>query len=164
MHKKVLAMVPGSFDPLTVGHLDILERSLHLFSEIVVVVAASVHKTGLFTVEERVEMIRKTVKKYKSIRVDAWDGLIMDYARKHKVGAVVRGLRAASDFEYEFMMAGMNKKLNPKVETVFMMTSENVYFVSSSAIRELVHFGSDVAPYVPPAVLKAIEKKKRMTR
>ncbi len=130
--KKRIAIYPGSFDPITNGHLDILDRSLSLFSEIVVVVAGSERKSPLFSPEERVELIREVVKDRPQVRVDYWPGLIMNYAKDHHVNAVIRGLRAASDFEYEFMMATMNKEINSDVETVFMMTAQHLYFVSSS--------------------------------
>ncbi len=153
------AVYPGSFDPVTNGHLDILDRSLSLFSEVVIVVAGSGHKHPIFTPEERVEILREVVKDRKNVRVDLWSGLIMDYARDHQINAVIRGLRAASDFEYEFMMATMNKTIHPKVETVFMMTAQNLYFVSSSMIKELFHYGGDVSPYVPPVVLRRLADK-----
>jgi pantetheine-phosphate adenylyltransferase len=150
------AIYPGSFDPITNGHLDILDRGLALFDEVVVVVAGSGRKNPLFEPEERVRMIRETVAESgrKKVRVDLWNGLIMDYAREHGIRAVIRGLRAASDFEYEFMMAGMNRRINPEVETIFMMTGENLFFVSSSMIKELFHYGGDVSQYVPEAVTR----------
>lgn len=153
------AIYPGSFDPITNGHLDILDRSLGVFDEIVIVVAGSGKKSPLFTPEERVDLIREVVADRKQVKVDRWPGLIMDYARDHHISAVIRGLRAASDFEYEFMMASMNKQLNPKVETVFMMTAQNLYFVSSSMIKELYLYGGDIAPYVPPQVVARLKEK-----
>ncbi len=159
--KKRIAIYPGSFDPITNGHLDILDRSLKLFSEIVVVVAGSGRKSPLFTPEERVELIRDVVADRPQIRVDQWSGLIMQYAKEHHVHAVVRGLRAASDFEYEFMMSTMNKELNPDVETVFMMTAQNLYFVSSSMIKELFLYGGDISPFVPPQVVERLEAKRK---
>ncbi len=153
------AIYPGSFDPITNGHLDILDRSLSLFSEITIVVAGTGSKNPLFTPEERVELIHEVVGNRKKVRVDRWTGLIMDYARAHGVSAVIRGLRAASDFEYEFMMASMNKQLNPDVETVFMMTGQNLYFVSSTMIKELFHYGGDVSPYVPEPVVAKLKQK-----
>ncbi|HTL11192.1 MAG TPA: pantetheine-phosphate adenylyltransferase [Bdellovibrionota bacterium] len=153
------AIYPGSFDPITVGHLDILDRALQICSEVTVVVAGSGRKNALFTTEERVALIRDVVADRPGVKVDQTTGLIMDYARNHKIGAVVRGLRAASDFEYEFMMASMNKKLNPEVETVFMMTSQNYYFVSSTMIKELYLYGGDISPYVPPLVVERLKAK-----
>jgi pantetheine-phosphate adenylyltransferase len=153
------AIYPGSFDPITNGHLDILDRSLTLFSEIIIVVAGTGHKNPLFSPEERVELIREVTAHRPGVRVDRWPGLIMDYARTHRVHAVIRGLRAASDFEYEFMMASMNKQLNPEVETIFMMTAQNLYFVSSSMIKELFNYGGDVSPYVPARVTERLKEK-----
>lgn len=150
--KGLRAIYPGSFDPITNGHLDILDRSLELFSEVTIVVAGTGRKNPLFTPEERVELIREVVSDRRNVKVDRWNGLIMDYARTNHISAVVRGLRAASDFEYEFMMASMNKQLNPDVETLFMMTAQHLYFVSSTMIKELFLYGGDVAPYVPPKV------------
>ena len=153
------AIYPGSFDPLTNGHLDILDRTLSLFSEVVIVVAGAGHKNPLFTPEERIVQIREVVKNRKGVSVDRWPGLIMDYAKKHEISAVIRGLRAASDFEYEFMMASMNKRINPDVETLFMMTSQNLYFVSSTMIKELFHYGGDISDYVPAEVVAHLKEK-----
>ncbi|MBI2711807.1 MAG: pantetheine-phosphate adenylyltransferase [Bdellovibrio sp.] len=153
------AIYPGSFDPITNGHLDILDRSLSLFSEIIIVVAGAGHKNPLFTPDERVQLIREVTASRKGVRVDRWEGLIMDYARENHISAVIRGLRAASDFEYEFMMASMNKQLNPDVETLFMMTAQNLYFVSSTMIKELFHYGGDVSPYVPDLVSDRLKEK-----
>lgn len=153
------AIYPGSFDPITNGHLDILDRALKIFSEITIVVAGQGSKNPLFTPEERVEMIREVVKDRKGVKVDRWPGLIMDYAEKNGKSAVIRGLRAASDFEYEFMMASMNKNINADVETVFMMTAQDLYFVSSSMVKELTRYDGDISQYVPSAVIKALKKK-----
>lgn len=153
------AVYPGSFDPITNGHLDILDRSLSIFSEVIVVVAGTERKNPLFTPEERVDLIRKVTASRKGVKVDRWPGLIMDYAREHEISAVIRGLRAASDFEYEFMMATMNKNLNPDVETLFMMTAQNLYFVSSTMIKELFHYGGDVSHYVPKLVAESLREK-----
>lgn len=153
------AIYPGSFDPITNGHLDILDRTLNLFSEVVIVVAGTGHKDPLFTPDERINLIREVVKGRKNVKVDRWPGLIMDYARENGISAVIRGLRAASDFEYEFMMASMNKQMNPEVETLFMMTGQNLYFVSSSMIKELFRYGGDISPYVPELVLKHLKEK-----
>lgn len=153
------AIYPGSFDPITNGHLDILDRSLNLFSEIIIVVAGTGHKSPLLTPEERVDLIREVTAQRSGVRVDRWSGLIMDYAKIQGVHAVIRGLRAASDFEYEFMMASMNKRLNSQVETIFMMTAQNLYFVSSSMIKELFHYGGDVSAYVPEKVALKLKEK-----
>jgi len=153
------AIYPGSFDPFTNGHLDILERSLRLFKEVTVLVAGSSRKTKLLSVEERVELIRETVKDMPNVTVESTTGLIMEYAHQHKVRAVIRGLRTPSDFEYEYMMATMNKNIHPECETVFMMTSQGLYFVSSSMIKELHTYGGDISPYVPAPVLQKLKEK-----
>jgi pantetheine-phosphate adenylyltransferase len=153
------AIYPGSFDPITNGHLDILDRALSIFSEVTIVVAGTGRKNPLFTPEERVELIREVTRGRKGVKVDRWPGLIMDYARDNQIHALIRGLRAASDFEYEFMMASMNKRIVPDVETVFMMTSQHLYFVSSTMIKELFDYGGDVSPYVPPAVCEHLKRK-----
>ena len=153
------AIYPGSFDPLTNGHLDILDRSLKFCSEVIIVVAGTGRKDPLFTPEERVETIREVTRKRKGVKVDHWDGLIMDYAQKHNINAVIRGLRAASDFEYEFMMASMNQQIHSEVETLFMMTGQNLFFVSSTMIKELFRYGGDISPYVPREVVRRLKMK-----
>jgi pantetheine-phosphate adenylyltransferase len=154
------AIYPGSFDPITNGHLDILDRSLKLFSEVIIVVAGTGSKSPLFSPDERVALIQEVTADRKGVKkVERWNGLIMDYARQNQISAVIRGLRAASDFEYEFMMASMNKQLNPDVETIFMMTSQDLYFVSSTMIKELFHYGGDISPYVPQAAAAGLRKK-----
>jgi pantetheine-phosphate adenylyltransferase len=154
-----LAIYPGSFDPITNGHLDILDRSLVIFKEIVVVVAGNINKHALFTPDERVDIIREVVADRKGVTVERCTGLIMDYARERNIHAVIRGLRAASDFEHEFMMASMNKQLNPAAETLFMMTAQNLFFVSSSMIKEMFRYGGDISSYVPAPVLKHLKAK-----
>lgn len=157
------AIYPGSFDPITNGHIDIIRRGLNVFDEVVVVVAMNLRKSseksGWFSPEERIELIRKVFAREKRVKVDLCDGLIMDYARKNKVNAVLRGLRAASDFESEFMMAAINRELNEKVETVFMVTGKNLFFVSSTVLKEVAAFGGDIQPYVPQPVWQALKRK-----
>lgn len=153
------AIYPGSFDPFTNGHLDILDRSLKIFSEITVLVAGSSRKTTLFSAEERVAMIRDAVKHHPNVKVDTTTGLIMEYARANKVNAVIRGLRTPTDFEYEYMMATMNKNIHPQCETIFMMTSQGLYFVSSTMIKELYYYGGDISHYVPAPVLHKLREK-----
>ncbi len=150
------AIYPGSFDPLTKGHQDILARSLEVFDEVWLVVAETPRKESFFSVEERVAMLRELYKDEKRVKVDHWGGLMMDYARNHGIKVMIRGLRAASDFEYEFMMASMNKSLNPNVETFFMMTAQHLYFVSSSMIKELAKFSAAIDSYVDPRVAQKI--------
>lgn len=158
---KKIAIYPGSFDPITNGHVDIIERSLAVFDEVIIVVASSVRKNNFLNVEDRVELIKNIFKNQKSIKVDFWSGLIMDYCKKVGAKAVIRGLRAASDFEYEFMMAAMNKKINPKVETFFMMTGQDLFFISSTMVKELHHFGGDISPYVPKKVISFIKNRSK---
>ena len=153
------AIYPGSFDPFTNGHLDILDRTLKLFSEVTVLVAGSSRKTKMLSIEDRVELIREVVKDKPNVKVDTTPGLIMEYARQHNVKAVIRGLRTPSDFEYEYMMATMNKNIHPECETVFMMTSQGLYFVSSTMIKELLTYGGDISPYVPQSILKKLKEK-----
>ncbi len=154
------AIYPGSFDPITNGHLDILDRALAIFPEITIVVAGTGQKHPLFSPEERVELIKKVVRDRPGVKVDRWSGLIMEYASQQGYSAVIRGLRAASDFEYEFMMASMNKQINAEVETLFMMTAQNLYFVSSSMVKELARYGGVIEGYVPPEVVAAVGKKR----
>lgn len=158
-HSIKKAIYPGSFDPITAGHLDILDRSLSIFSEVTIVVAGTSRKNAFFSPEERVGLIREVTADRSGVKVDHWPGLIMDYARDHHISAVIRGLRAASDFEYEFMMASMNKQLNPDVETLFMMTAQDLYFVSSSMVKELFLYGGDISHYVPDLVVKRLKEK-----
>lgn len=155
------ALYPGSFDPPTNGHIDIIKRALSAFHEVRILVASSSRKNSLLTMEERVELMRGVFRGNRRVTVDSWDGLVMDYARKHKMHAVVRGLRAASDFEYEFMMAAMNRKLNPDVQTFFLMTGENLFFISSTMVKELFRFGGDISPYVPKTVYRALQDKRK---
>ena len=153
------AVYPGSFDPFTNGHLDILDRSLKVFSEVTVLVAGTPRKSTFLTADERVQLIREVVKDRPNVKVDATQGLIMEYARDHQINAVIRGLRTPSDFEYEYMMATMNKNIHPTCETVFMMSSQGLYFVSSTMIKELYHYGGDISPYVPAPVLHKMKEK-----
>ncbi len=159
MSKRRIAVYPASFDPVTNGHLDLIERASRIFDELIVAVAENVEKKGLFTVDERVEMIQDVVGDRPSIRVDVIRTLLVDYARKQGAGIVIRGLRALSDFEYEFEMALMNSHMYPDLETVFLMTSERWFYVSSSRLREIVSFGADVSEFVPPIVNARLREK-----
>lgn len=157
--KHALAVYPGSFDPVTYGHLDILNRSLELFDKIIIAVALNIEKTGLFTFEERAELIRASVKDVDSIIVDSFHGLLVDYVKKVNARFVIRGLRAMSDFEYEFQMASMNRNLDSDMDTIFMMTGKDYFFVSSRTIKEVAVFGGNVTEFVPDAVSKALKEK-----
>jgi pantetheine-phosphate adenylyltransferase len=158
---KHIGVYPGTFDPITKGHLDVIERGIKLFDVLIVGVAKSMSKAPLFDVEERLEMIRAEVKKYKTVKVESFDCLLMDYMRKKKAKIVLRGLRVVSDFEYEFQMALINRKLDPDIETVFMMTSDNYAPVSSRFIKEIARLGGDVGAFVTPGVGRRLEKKFR---
>lgn len=152
------AIYAGSFDPPTNGHMSIVERSLRLFDRVVVAVAYNVAKTSNFTVEERKDLLKACVQDPR-VEVDAFQGLLVDYARNRGAVAVIRGLRAVSDFEYEFQMAHMNRKLEHGVEAVFMMTDESNFYVSSRLVREVASFGGDVTSFVPTPVLEALHRK-----
>ena len=158
---KHIGVYPGTFDPITKGHLDVIERGIKLFDVLIVAVAEGLTKAPLFDVEERLDMIRAEVKKYKTVRVESFDCLLMDYMRKKKAKIVLRGLRVVSDFEYEFQMALINRKLDPDIETVFMMTSDNYAPVSSRFIKEIARFGGDVSAFVTPGVSRRLDKKFR---
>ena len=144
-----VAIYPGSFDPLTNGHLAIIQRGLQVFDRLVVAVATNPAKTPLFTPSERKELIAVAVGHDARVEVDSFDGLLVDYARLKGIHTVLRGLRAASDFEYEFQIANMNRKLDPEFESVFVMTGEDYFFVSARLVREVAHFGGDVSSSCP---------------
>jgi pantetheine-phosphate adenylyltransferase len=154
-----LAIYPGSFDPLTNGHVAIIQRGLNLFDRLVVAVANNPQKSPLFTVEERKGFILKSVRNDPRVEVDSFDGLMVEYARQRGIHTVLRGLRAVSDFEYEFQLANMNRKLLPEFESVFVMTGEDYFYVSSRLVREVATFGGDVRGMVPANVAAAMRKK-----
>jgi pantetheine-phosphate adenylyltransferase len=154
-----IAIYPGSFDPVTNGHIDIAQRGLKLFDRIIIAILQNPGKQSLFSVEERLEMLNESISDTANIEFDTFDGLLVDYARKRKAIAVLRGMRAVSDFEYEFQLALMNRKLNRDVETVFLMTGLRWIFTSSSIIKEAAQFGGDVSDMVPPGVNQRIKAK-----
>jgi pantetheine-phosphate adenylyltransferase len=154
-----IAIYPGSFDPITNGHLDILERALRLFDKVVITIARNSAKNPLFTEKERVALIQKATKDYRNVEVDSFDGLLVKYVQKKNAIAVVRGLRAMTDFEYELQMVLMNRKLDEKMETVFLMPNEKYTYLSSNFVREIARLGGDVSKFVPPVVLKALQQK-----
>ncbi len=155
-HDKRIAIYPGSFDPLTNGHVDLIERSLKLFDEVVVAVLHNYKKEGVFTVEERISMIRETFPDTPQIQVESFDGLLVDFARIKGAAAIIRGMRAASDFENEFQMALLNRKLSKEVQSVFLITGQRWIFTSSSSIKEAALFGGDISDMVPIPVLKKL--------
>jgi pantetheine-phosphate adenylyltransferase len=157
--EKGLALFPASFDPLTNGHLDLVERASRVFPRLVVAIAHNVNKSGTFTVEERLDMLRTVLGGLKGVEIAEFQGLVVDYAHSIRAGTIVRGLRANADFEYEFEMALMNRHMRPEIETLFLMTSQQYFYVSSSRLKELVSFGADVSEWVPPIVESYLRKK-----
>jgi pantetheine-phosphate adenylyltransferase len=159
-----VAIYPGSFDPPTFGHVDIMERALHVFDKLIVAVARNVGKDCLFTPDERVAMLTESVNHIDGVEVDSFDSLTVEYAKIKDATAIVRGLRAVSDFEYEFQMALMNRKLAPSIETIYLMPKDTHIFLSSSLIKEIAMFGGrDLSKFVPPAVERKLVEKFRPT-
>ena len=157
--KRKVAVYPGSFDPITNGHLDILTRGLELFDKVIVAVAYNIEKKALFSVEERMELIKLSVNGDENVLVDSFNGLLVNYVQRVNARFVIRGLRAMSDFEYEFQMASMNRNLNKEMDTLFMMTSKDYYFISSRTIKEVQQFGGSVKGLVPPIVEQRLKEK-----
>ncbi|MEP6809870.1 MAG: pantetheine-phosphate adenylyltransferase [Chthoniobacterales bacterium] len=155
------AIYPGSFDPVTNGHLDVIERACKLFDEVIVGVAVNDQKQPFFSLEERLEMLRATVGDQERVQISPLDGLLVEFAMKQNAAAVVRGLRAVSDFEFEFQMALMNRKLEANVETIFLMPKEEYTYLSSRIVKEIARLGGDIAKFVPPLVVEAFAKKKQ---
>lgn len=155
-----IAIYPGTFDPITYGHLDVLERAIEIFDKVIVTIARNSAKEPLFSEEERIEMIKEATKKYgKKVEVDCFEGLLVNYAKKKKAKALVRGLRALTDFEYEFQMALMNRKLAEKITTVFLMPHENHTYLNSSIVREIAMLGGNISEFVPPNIEKKLKQK-----
>src|SRR3984893_505613 len=153
------AIYPGSFDPVTNGHLDVIERARKLFDEVIVAVAHNDEKQALFSLQERLDLLQETAAKIDNVRITQLDGLLVEFAVTQKATAVIRGLRAVSDFEFEFQMALMNRKLEASVETIFLMPKEEFTYLSSRLVKEIARLGGDVSSFVPPAVAKALGKK-----
>lgn len=153
------AIYPGSFDPVTYGHIDLIKRGQEIFSEVIVGVAHSPQKKPLFSVKERVEMLQRATRDIGGIIVEDFQGLVVDYARKNKIGVIIRGLRMFSDFEYEFQMALTNRKLSPDIETIFLMPHESYSYLSSRLLKEAVSLGADLSCFVPDFVEKALKEK-----
>ncbi len=154
-----IAVYPGSFDPVTNGHIDVACRAREIFDEVIISVARNGSKQALFSVDHRVRLIEETISGMPGIRVDTFDGLTVEYARSVGAIALVRGLRAVSDFEYEFQIALMNRKIAPELETVFLMPNEKYTYLSSSIVRELARLQTDVAEFVPPGVVQALRER-----
>ena len=154
--KKVVS--PGSFDPITFGHLDIIARASALFDEVTVAILVNNSKNSLFTVEERLEMAREVTKEFGNVKVDSWSGLLVDYCKAHDISAIVKGLRAVSDFDYELQMSQINYQLKG-VETLFMSTAPNYSFLSSSLLKEIVSYGGDVSSYMPEVLIPRVSRR-----
>lgn len=157
MNKK--AIYAGTFDPMTLGHLDVVERAARIFPELIVAVAAVTGKSTLFSQQERVELVRESVKNCPNVTVVPFEGLLVDFARSQEVGVIIRGLRAFSDFEYEFQMALTNRRLAPDLETLFLMPKQDYSFLSSTNIRQVAALGGDVSTFVPAVVERALKEK-----
>lgn len=156
-----IAIYPGTFDPITNGHLDILERAASVFEMVYIAVAHNVHKNPLFSTEERIEMVRRCTTQYQNVKIDQFRGLAVDFAQKVGASVIIRGLRAISDFDYEFQMALMNRHMNDNIDTVFFMPHEDYTYLSSSTVREIVRFGGNVSAFVPEYVEHELIRKLR---
>jgi pantetheine-phosphate adenylyltransferase len=159
--KTHIAIYPGTFDPITYGHIDVVERATELFSKVIVLIARNTSKTPLFTDEERLSMIREVFSGRRDITVDLFDGLLVDYAKQHKATVIVRGLRAMSDFEYEFQMALTNRKLDRTIDTIFLVPHERYTYLNSTIVREVARLGGDVSDFVPRSVRRRLMAKLR---
>ena len=159
MSKPVTAIYPGSFDPVTNGHLDLIARGAMIFDQLIVAVAPNVEKEPLFAVKERVEMLEAITFEWKNVEVDTFNGLLVEYARSQSASVIVRGIRAVSDYEYELQMAMMNRKLEPDIETVFMLPAEAYSYLSSRLVREIARLGGPVKDLVPPIVAERLRAK-----
>ncbi|MBP3484594.1 MAG: pantetheine-phosphate adenylyltransferase [Oscillospiraceae bacterium] len=160
-----LALCPGSFDPITLGHLNIIRRTAQIFDKVVVCIMVNSTKTKpMFTIEERVEMVRKVVERFPNVEVETPTGLLSEYVKKYEGAVIVKGLRAASDFEYEFQMNLINKMINPQLETMFLTASEKYTFLSSSVVREMALYGADLTGFVPCEIIEEVEEKAKLWR
>jgi pantetheine-phosphate adenylyltransferase len=157
--KTSIAIYPGSFDPVTNGHLDLIERGEKMFDRLIVAVLRNADKQPLFTVAERIKMLREVTKPWPNVEVDVFEGLLVDYARRRKAGVILRGIRAISDYEYELQMALMNRKLEPEVETVFMMPAMSYSYLSARLVREIAELGGPLTGLVPPLVEARLREK-----
>ncbi len=159
MSKGKTAIYPGSFDPVTNGHLDVIFRAARIFDHVIVAVANNTSKTSLFTIIERVQMLKDVTKKLRNVSVDTFDSLVIDYARRKKTNVLIRGLRMTSDFDYEFQIALTNRRLAQDIETVFLMPSEHVSFLSSSLLKEVAALNGDISSLVPPTIERKLKER-----
>lgn len=155
----MIALYPGTFDPITNGHSDLILRAQHIFGKLVVAIAENPRKTPLFTLAERIELVREVTRDIDNVEVIGFEGLLIDCVRRHNAGVVIRGLRAVSDFEFEFQLASANRRLDPNIETVFLTPSESHTFTSASLVKEIAMFGGDVSSFLHPVVLEAVRRK-----
>ncbi|MBT4206419.1 MAG: pantetheine-phosphate adenylyltransferase [Gammaproteobacteria bacterium] len=155
----ITAIYPGTFDPITLGHVDIVSRAAPMFGELILAVAGSTSKNTVFSADERVELAANVLSRFPNVRIMKFEGLMVDFAKKNGASIILRGLRAVSDFEYEFQLAGMNRKLMPEADTVFLPTSEKFTYISSSLVREIAKYGGDIGEFVPPGVEEVLIKK-----
>lgn len=160
-HASVVAIYPGSFDPITCGHLDVIERGARLCDRLIVSILRNEAKSPLFTIEERMKMLGEVTSPYPNVEVDCFDGLLADYAMRRGARAIIRGIRAISDYEYELQMALMNRRLRPELETVFLLAGEQYSFVSSKLVKEVISLGGNIAGLVPPTVEKRLRERLR---
>ncbi len=156
---KHIAVYPGTFDPVTNGHVDLVDRSLRIFDEVIVAIAANPRKQPLFSLDERIDLFRKAISRYRRVKIEGFDGLLVNYVRDKKAVGIIRGLRAVSDFEYEMQMALMNRRLDSDIETVFLMPNEEYSFITSTIVKEAASYGGDISSLVPKVVVGRLRKK-----
>lgn len=156
---KNIAVYPGTFDPITYGHVDLVERASRIFNQVIVAIAANQNKSPLFPLEERVKLTANVLHKYKNVEVKGFDSLLLDFVKEQRANVILRGLRTVTDFDYEFQLASMNRFLNPAIESMFLMPAENYMYISSSLVREIASLGGDVSGFVPALIVKALQKK-----
>lgn len=160
-HMKNIAVYAGTFDPITFGHIDVIERAARIFDKVIIAIAASHTKKPLFSLDERVQMSSNILQNLANVEVRGFDNLLLDFAKEHGANVILRGLRAVADFDYEFQLASMNRYLNPGIESMFLMPAEKYMYISSSLVREIAALGGDVTGFVPPIVVQALQKKSR---